>query len=204
MCVSVFGHVRHGWSCSFPPSPLADGPSLCSLLPPLPPPASSSSCLFPWCQPWHARFCTLLLCFSWNCTVRLKIFCFLFSMYYLYERYYISITVQYYITCCVSWVSRLASFVGFNKLDLGTCSQNRTCSYVVDLFCCYLWILQLSSCNWVLVLYTIVVRKGAWCDLLRLVLCLIILTILENVEWALENSIDSFCCLWMKCSLHIC
>ena len=48
-------------------------------------------------------------------------------MYYLCEKYYKPITVQYYIADCVSWVPRLT------LLDLQTCSQNGTHSYVGDL-----------------------------------------------------------------------
>ena len=35
------------------------------------------------------------------------IFCVCFLMYYLCEKYYKPITVQYYIADCVSWVCRL-------------------------------------------------------------------------------------------------
>ena len=52
-----------------------------------------------------------------------------FFMYYLCERYYKPITVQYYIANCVSWVPRLT----LNKLDLQTYSQNGTRLYVGDL-----------------------------------------------------------------------
>ena len=52
------------------------------------------------------------------CTVRLKMFSLffvcLFFMYYFCEKYYKSITVQYYIADCVSWIPRLT------LLDLGT------------------------------------------------------------------------------------
>ena len=41
------------------------------LPPPLPPPASKSSCLFTWCQPLYASFC--ILCFSKYCTVRFSV-----------------------------------------------------------------------------------------------------------------------------------
>ena len=81
------------------------------LPPPLPSPVSNSSCLFPWCQPLDASCCTGLLYFSRYCTVRLKVFslflgCLSF-MYYLCEKCYKPITVQYYIADCVSWVPRL-------------------------------------------------------------------------------------------------
>ena len=56
-----------------------------------------------------------------------------FLMYYLCEKYYKPITVQYYIADCVSWVPRLTLLDLTNKLDLQTHSRNRTCSYVGDL-----------------------------------------------------------------------
>ena len=80
------------------------------LPPPLPPPASNSSCLFTRCQPLYASCYTVLLYFSRYCTVRVKMFIFcicLFFMYFLCEKYYKPITVQYYIADCVSWVPRL-------------------------------------------------------------------------------------------------
>ena len=58
------------------------------------------------CQPLYASCCTVLLYFSRYCTVRLKMFifcvCFLWT-YYLCEKYYKPITVQYYIADCVCW-----------------------------------------------------------------------------------------------------
>ena len=53
----------------------------------------------------------LVLYFSKYCTVKIKIFslfsvCF-FLMYYLCEKYYKPIIVQYYIASCVSWVPML-------------------------------------------------------------------------------------------------
>ena len=83
------------------------------LPPPLPPPVSNSSCLFTRCQPLDATCCTVPLYFSRSCTVRLKmlssffVFVFLCIMYYLCEKYYKPITVDYYIADCVSWVPRL-------------------------------------------------------------------------------------------------
>ena len=84
--------------------------------PPLPPPVSNSSCLFTQCQPLYASCCILPLYFSRYCTVRLKMFYFLylFFMYYLCKKYYKPITVQYYIADFVSWVPR------FTSLDLRT------------------------------------------------------------------------------------
>ena len=43
------------------------------------------------------------------------------------------ITVQYYITNCVSWVPRLTLWDLPTKLGLQTCSWNGTPSYVGDL-----------------------------------------------------------------------
>ena len=90
------------------------------LPPPLPTPVSNSACLFTRCQPLYASCCTGLLYFSRYCTVRFKMFYFLclFFMYYLCEKYYKPITVQYYIADCVSWVPRLT------LLDLRTGFMN--------------------------------------------------------------------------------
>ena len=54
-------------------------------------------------------------------------------MYYLCEKYYKPITVQYYIADCVSWVPRLTLLDLTNKLDLRMLSRNETRSYVGDL-----------------------------------------------------------------------
>ena len=51
--------------------------SLYHFPPLLPPPVSNSSCLFTWCQPLYASWCTVLLYFSRSCTVKLKLFYFL-------------------------------------------------------------------------------------------------------------------------------
>ena len=48
-------------------------------------------------------------------------------MYYLCEKYYKPIMVQYYIADCVSWVPRLT------LLDLKMHSRNGTCLCVGDL-----------------------------------------------------------------------
>ena len=66
-------------------------PALCLLLltihqlyhlpPPLPPPGSSSSYLFTWCQTLYASCYPVLLYFSGFCTVRLK--CFIFVCFYV-------------------------------------------------------------------------------------------------------------------------
>ena len=39
-------------------------------------------------------------------------------MYYLCEKYYKPITVQYYIANCISWIPRLTLLDLMNKLDL--------------------------------------------------------------------------------------
>ena len=77
------------------------------LPPPPSPPVSNSSCLFTRCQPLYASCCTVLLYFSRYCSVRLKMFYLFIFMYYLCEKYYKPITVQYYIADCVSWIPRL-------------------------------------------------------------------------------------------------
>ena len=54
--------------------------------------------------PLHSRCCTLLLDFSKYCKIKNSPFI-MFLMYYLCERYYKSVIVQYYyIADCVSWV----------------------------------------------------------------------------------------------------
>ena len=106
-CVPSVSGVSGIAAC--PQSPIAAILQLYHLPPPLPPPVSNSSCLFTQCQPLDASCCTVLLYFSRDCTVRLKMFHFLclFFMYYLCEKYYKPITAQYYIADCVSWVPRL-------------------------------------------------------------------------------------------------
>ena len=80
-----------------PLSPIADDPSA------LPSPVRNSW-LFTRCQPLCASCCTILLYFSSYYTARLKMFYFLylFSMYYLCEKYYKPIMVQQYTANCVS------------------------------------------------------------------------------------------------------
>ena len=52
--------------------------------------------------------CTSVLFKVLYCTIKNVFFIFcLFCMYYLCEKYYKPITVQYYIADCVSWVPRL-------------------------------------------------------------------------------------------------
>ena len=54
-------------------------------------------------------------------------------MYYLCEKSYKPITVQYSISDCVSLVPRLTLLGFMNKLDLRTHSRNRMRSYVGDI-----------------------------------------------------------------------
>ena len=74
------------------------------LSPSLPPPISNSSCMFNSspCMPvlvlFKVLYCRILNVLFFVC---------LFSTYYLCEKYYKSITVQYYIVNCISWVPRL-------------------------------------------------------------------------------------------------
>ena len=80
-----------------------------------------------------ASRCTVLV--TLQGAVRLQtVFCFyvcLFFMCYLCEKYHKPITVQYYITDCVSWIPRLT------LLDLRTCwiyqHSFGTCLYTGDL-----------------------------------------------------------------------
>ena len=67
-------------------------------------------------MPLCASCYTVLLYIPRCCTVRLKVVSlfFVFVMYYLYEKYYKPIAVQYYKANCVNWVPRLTS------LDLRT------------------------------------------------------------------------------------
>ena len=61
----------------------------------------------------------LLRYFSRYCKIKnvLSIFCLFLFLYCLCEKYYKHITVQYYVTDFVSWVSRL-TLLDLNKLDL--------------------------------------------------------------------------------------
>ena len=54
-------------------------------------------------------------------------------MYYLCEKYYKPIPVQYYIGDCLSWVPRLTLLDLKDKLDLRPRSRNRTHLLVGDL-----------------------------------------------------------------------
>ena len=82
-------------------------------------------------SPWMPVV-VLCYCFSRYCTVRLKMFSlfFVFIFYILFVRkYYKPITVQYYITSCVSWVPRLT------LLDLQMCSlKSFVCGGLIVVF----------------------------------------------------------------------
>ena len=78
---------------------------------------SLTACLFTQRQTLYASYCTVLPNVSRYCTIRLKKF-FAFLMFYLCEKYYKTITVQYCISHCAGWVPRLT------LLDLQT---NWTC-----------------------------------------------------------------------------
>jgi len=68
--------------------------------------------------PWQAD--SLPLChlgsphFSRYCSIKLKVLSLFFQIYYLCEKHYSIITIQYFIADCVSWVPRPT------LLDLGT------------------------------------------------------------------------------------
>ena len=92
----------------------------------LPPSLSSSQQLFlpvhsipaPLCQP---LYCTTVLFKVPYYMIKMFIFCVcLFFMYFLCEKYYRPITVQYYIADCVGWVPRLRfEQIGLNEHALG-------------------------------------------------------------------------------------
>ena len=73
--------------------------------------------------------------FTFQGTVRLKVFIFVFFMYYLCKKYYKPTVL--YSTVLYSPLCQLGTQVNFvgliNKLDFGMCFQNRTHSYVGDL-----------------------------------------------------------------------
>ena len=73
------------------------------LPPPLPPPASTSSCLLTRCQPLYASCCTVLV----HCKINSVFFAFVFFMYYLCKKNYQPVPARYYIADSVSWVPRL-------------------------------------------------------------------------------------------------
>ena len=62
---------------------------------------SNSSCLFTWCQPLYASCCTILLCFSRYCTVRLKIFSFVYVCFLCII--YVKSIITHYTTVLYNW-----------------------------------------------------------------------------------------------------
>lgn len=116
-----------GRECAFPRShawmalkpTLFHSPRACSLSSATPPSSSHWLGASPACPQL-----TVLHCLSRHCTVRWKTpyFLCLFIIYYLWEKYYKPIAVQYYIADCVRCVSRLI------LLDLG---KNWTCEYTL-------------------------------------------------------------------------
>ena len=97
------------------------------------PPVSNSYCVFTGSQSLYAGYCTLLLFIVLYCKNVFFFLIFVFVFHVLFEKYYKPITVQYYITKCVSWVSRLTLSNLMNKSDLWTCSWNCTHFHVGDL-----------------------------------------------------------------------
>ena len=86
------------------------------------------SVTLPACSPYDNPCipAVVLYCWMFQGTVRLKIFYFLCLsfMYYLCEKYYRPITVQYYTGDFEGWVPKLT------LLDLQMCSQIGTCLFV--------------------------------------------------------------------------
>ena len=106
--------VRHEWHCCLPsvsycwPSFSSTVSHHFSLLQ-----AVTLLCLFTWCQPLYASCCTVcttvlfkVLYFTFK---MFNFFVWFFFMYYLCEKYYKSIILQYYVASCVSWIPRLTS-----------------------------------------------------------------------------------------------
>ena len=108
--VNVYSiNVRCEWGCSLPSITYCWRSFSCTVFPPLSPSVSNSSCLFIKASPCIPVVLLYYYTFPRYCTVMLKMLYFLclFFMYYLHEKYYKPIIVQYYIANCVSWVTRL-------------------------------------------------------------------------------------------------
>ena len=102
-------------------------------------------CLFTWCQPLYASCCTVCTTVLFKVlyfTFKMFNFCVCFFMYYLCEKYYKSITLQYYVANCVSWAPRLTSF------DLQMRSWIETCSLIADLLYCSLFNSWVGKIPW--------------------------------------------------------
>ena len=89
-----------------------------------PPQGSNSPCLLTQSQPLDSCYCTAPLHFSGHCTARFKMLPLFFVFAFVYS----------WCENWLCWLGTQAHFVGLrNKLDLRTCFQNETHSYVVDL-----------------------------------------------------------------------
>ena len=86
-----------------PPSPITDDPSALSF-PTSSPYSSHSSCLLSQCQFLYASCYTILLYFLRYCTVRLKMFIFVFLFYVLCQKYYKPIIMLMLSSSVVSFV----------------------------------------------------------------------------------------------------
>ena len=106
MCTSVPLMSGLSETAACPPSPMADEPPTLPPLSPLPPPVSNSSWLFIQCQPLNASYfnCTTVLFKVLDYKIKNVFYTFCFCLRVICVT---SITVQYYIADCVSWVHRL-------------------------------------------------------------------------------------------------
>ena len=81
---------------------------------------------------------------------------------------------------------------------------HNSCSGACCLVTTYLWFFQFSYCSWFLVCTTVAGKMIAmisiFLNLLKLVLCLHIYSIFENVPCTLEKCVF---CIWMECSVQI-
>ena len=132
-CVARASSVSEMVAC--PPTPVAVNPSA--------PPSSItssphlegySSCLFTPCQPvcaiWY--YTTVLFKVLYSRIKNVLVFvCFL--MYYLCEKHYRPIIVQYYMADCISWVPRLA-LLGLSNWTHESALWTEL-THVADLYC---------------------------------------------------------------------
>ena len=100
-CIPSVSDVRE--IAAYPLSPIAEGPSIPPSSHCLHRPVSISSHLFTQCQPLR---CTTILFKALYCKIKDALF-FVSFIYYLCKESYKSITGQYSIATCVSWVSRI-------------------------------------------------------------------------------------------------
>ena len=104
-----------------PPSPITDDPSALSF-PTSSPYSSHSSCLLSQCQFLYASCYTILLYFLRYCTVRLKMFIFVFLFYVLCQKYYKPIIMLMLSSSVVSFVlqpARVICLQGFSGKNTG-------------------------------------------------------------------------------------